>query len=231
MTLIVAHRGASKRAHENTLAAFEQAVALGADMIELDVRRTVDGALVVFHDPGFGSPHSKTLIAAMTLGQVQRYAARKNFRIPTLDEAFRSLAGRVRLDIELKEAGYADRVVSLARRRFDPAACVFTSFDPRIIAEVKKSGPGLATGLILANAAALAWCDAVPVDVFAPGKRLFSSHRRYFARARSAGKRIAVWTVDGRSLLSRLLADPVVDAIITNYPDRALRLREKAGIS
>jgi glycerophosphoryl diester phosphodiesterase len=227
MTMIVAHRGASKRAHENTLEAFEQAVTLGVDMIELDVRRTGDGTLVVFHDPGITGASTVDLLSQLTMGQLQGRAVEKKFRVPTLAEAFSALSGRVKLDVELKEPGYAAEVVAITRRCLDPATCVFTSFDPRIIAEVKAEDPALRTGLILANAAAFAWCEGSVADVVAPEKKLYSSHRRYFVKAQKNGKSVAVWTVDGRALLSKLLADPVVSAIITNYPDRALALRKK----
>lgn len=226
--MIVAHRGASKRAHENTLESFEQAIALGVDMVELDVRRTGDGALVVFHDPGIKSGGSLSLLSQLTLDQLQKKAAKNKFMIPTLDEAFRVCAGRVKVDIELKENGYAGAIIGRARAHFDPAACIFTSFDPRIIADVKNTDRTLVTGLILAKADSLAWCD-VAADVLAPEKRLFSSHRAYFKTARKAGKKIAIWTVDSHALLSRLLVDPLIDAIITNYPDRALALRKKTA--
>jgi glycerophosphoryl diester phosphodiesterase len=227
MTMIVAHRGASKRAHENTLEAFEQAVALGVDMVELDVRKTADGTLVVFHDPGIAGADPSGMLSRLTRSRLRNIAEKKGFRVPTLEEAFTALSGRVKLDVELKEPGYAAEVASLARRCLDPATCVFTSFDPRIIAEVKTEDATLITGLILANADAFAWCERSAADVVAPEKRLFSSHRSYFVKARKNGRNIAVWTVDGRELLSKLLADPIVSAIITNYPDRALALRKK----
>jgi len=226
--MIVAHRGASKRAHENTLESFEQAIALGVDMVELDVRRTGDGVLVVFHDPGIKSGGHLSLLSQLTLDQLQKKAAKNKFMIPTLDEAFRVCAGRVKVDIELKENGYAGAVIDCARAHLDPADCIFTSFDPRIIADIKHTDRTLVTGLILAKADALAWCDGA-ADVLAPAKRLFSSHRAYFKNARKAGNKIAIWTVDDYALLSRLLIDPLIDAIITNYPDRALALRKKTA--
>lgn len=225
--MIVAHRGASKRAHENTLEAFEQAVALGVDMVELDVRKTADGTLVVFHDPGIAGASAAEPLSRLTFYQLRKRTAEKKFKVPTLEEAFTALSGRVKLDVELKEPGYAAEVVALARRCLDPATCVFTSFDPRIIAEVKAEDRTLVTGLILATADAFSWCDGSAADVVAPEKKLFSSHRSYFVKARKSGRSIAVWTVDGRELLSKLLLDPVVSAIITNYPDRALALRKK----
>ena len=227
MVTIVAHRGASKRAHENTLEAFMQAASLGADMIELDVRKTADGILVVFHDPGFDGSSTAGMLAGMTFAKARQHAAKKKFTLATVDEVFSALAGKVQFDIELKEPGYAGEVVALARKRLDIAACVFTSFDPRIIAAVKAEDPHLVTGLILANTDAFRWCSGTGAEVFAPEKKLFSLKREFFEDAHRQGRHIAVWTVDSRPLLARLLADPIVSAIITNYPDRALALRNQ----
>jgi glycerophosphoryl diester phosphodiesterase len=227
MITIVAHRGASLCAHENTIEAFEQAVALGADMIELDVRRTRDGTLVVFHDPALPVGGGKGLLASMTYGELRRHAAKKNFSVPTLEQVFGALSGKVMLDIELKEPGYEHEVAACARGHFALDKFVLTSFDPKILAAIKAEREPFLTGLIMANADALSWYDSVPVEVVAPEKRLLSSHRPFFAKAKNAGKRIAVWTVDGAALLASLLVDPIIDAIITNRPDRALSLRKK----
>ncbi|MBN1129040.1 MAG: glycerophosphodiester phosphodiesterase [Chitinispirillaceae bacterium] len=225
--MIVAHRGASKHAHENTIEAFERAVALGADMVELDVRKTGDGVLVIFHDPVFPGAAARGALSRLTYRELQKRASARKFRVPTLEETLVALSGRIRLDIELKEPGYTGEVVALVKKRFDPAGCVFTAFDPRIAAEVKKADPALATGLILANAESLSLGDQTPADVLGPEKKLFASQRGYFVMAKKAGRKIAVWTVDGAPLLSSLLCDPIVDAVITNRPDRALALRKK----
>src|SRR3982751_167704 len=88
VTLIVAHRGASAIAPENSLEAFEAAIAVGADMVEFDVRSTADGVLVVVHDP-------LPLVRYADLDPMP----------PRLEEVVATCAGRIALDVELKEAG------------------------------------------------------------------------------------------------------------------------------
>ncbi|MBN2038384.1 MAG: glycerophosphodiester phosphodiesterase [Chitinispirillaceae bacterium] len=227
MITIVAHRGASRRAHENTIEAFREAIALGVDMVELDVRKTGDGTLVVFHDPHLALPARSGLLANLTYRELQKRAAKKKFSIPTLAEAFHVLSGKAMADIELKEPGYEQEVVALARRYFTADRFVLASFHPQVIVSIKSESPDCAAALILANTDALAWHASSPADIIAPEKRLFASHRRLFKTAQENGKRVAVWTVDSAALLSALLVDPIVDAIITNYPDRALNLRKK----
>jgi len=229
MTTIVAHRGAPKLVHENTVESFLAAITLGADMVELDIRKCADGTLVVFHDPWLSRTTRRGRLSQLTYGELNRRAAKKGFSVPTMEAAFKTLSRKLPLDIELKEPGDEEKVVACALKYFDHSQFVLTSFSPRIIATVKSLDPYLQTGFIMATAEGLALCETSPAEVLAPDKRLFSAHRNFFAKLKKRGKQIAVWTVDGTELLSRMLVDPLVDAIITNHPDRALALRKKLG--
>jgi glycerophosphoryl diester phosphodiesterase len=227
MITIVAHRGASLKARENTIESFLAAVDLGADMVELDIRKCGDGSLVVFHDPRFSRGGRSGLISRLPFRELNRLAAKKGFSVPSMETAFKTLSGKITLDIELKEPGYEEEVVACAREYFDDSQFVLTSFNPRVITAIKAFGRNLQTGFIMATAEGLALAETSPAEVLAPDKKLFSANRGLFARAKKQGKKIAVWTVDGIELLARLLIDPIVDAIITNRPDRALALRDR----
>jgi glycerophosphoryl diester phosphodiesterase len=227
MVTIVAHRGAPKRARENTLKSFLAAVSLGADMVELDVRRTGDGIPIIFHDPWLSRKTHRPLIASLTCQEINRRTLKRKFRVPTLEETLKALAGKVMLDIELKESGYEIEVIKMVRRWFPDDRFILTSFDPEIIAAIKLFDQKLTTGLIVVKSKDLPYVEKTEADVLAPEKGLFISQRKIFAGVKKHGKRIAVWTVDGKGLLSNLLVDPLVDAVITNYPDRALALRRK----
>lgn len=128
MTLVIAHRGAhGPGVPENTLAAFERAIALGADMVEFDVRRTADGRLIVRHDEG--EPRDNP---------------------PTLAEALDLCRGRIGIDVELKEPGYVREVVTLL-----PAEnCLLTSFHEEVIRDARALVPTLRTGRVLDRAGA-----------------------------------------------------------------------------
>jgi glycerophosphoryl diester phosphodiesterase len=227
MIKIVAHRGASKRAHENTIKSFRAALALGADMVELDVRKSGDGTLVVFHDPYLSRKTRRPAIAGLTYAEINKRAAKIKFRVPKLKEAFEALAGKTMLDIELKEGGYEQEVLSLAKEHFPLDKFILTSFNPEIVAAIKAADAKATTGLILAAAENLPHCEKTRADVLAPQIALFDSQRAFFADKKKQGKKIAVWTVDNTNDLSRLLIDPIVDAIITNRPDRAVELRKR----
>jgi glycerophosphoryl diester phosphodiesterase len=227
MITIVAHRGAPQCARENTIKSFLAAVSLGADMVELDVRKTGDGTLVVFHDPWLSRKTRRPCIADLTYKEINKRAGRKKYHVPTVEEVFTALAGKVMLNIELKETGYETDVVKLAKKLLPDKRFIMTSFHPEVVAAVKSIDTGLATGLILAKSKDLPKGEKTEAEVLAPDKELFASQRKYFSEAHKKGKKIAVWTVDSTSLLSCLLIDPLVDAVITNRADRALALRKK----
>jgi glycerophosphoryl diester phosphodiesterase len=118
--LISAHRGAVKFAPENTLAAIEKAIELGADIIEMDIRETSDGELVLCHDSTLDRTTDGTgPVSATTLSEIEKLDAGSWFsedfkgeRIPTLREALESLKGRARPDLDFK-AGDPEKLVKL----------------------------------------------------------------------------------------------------------------------
>jgi len=199
LKLIAAHRGASSETPENTLAAFERAIEVGADLIEFDVRRAPDGDLVVSHDP-----------------------VRKRARLPTLDQTLQLTQGRIRLDVELKETGCEREAIALLLRRFAPRDFCITSFIPSVLRETRAIHPGVRTGLIFAN-----WDQAVHAACLSPEVDLLVAHYRLVDQAEEIGKPLFVWTVDAPALTRALFERPLVEVIVTNNPRQALALRRE----
>jgi glycerophosphoryl diester phosphodiesterase len=226
--LVLAHRGACRRAPENTLEAFRVARELGADGVELDVRRTRDGVLVLSHDPvveGFGLlfDHSFAELRAAVPS------------VATLDEAFDVLAGLV-VNVEIKcfptepdadpERHVARGVVDLVGRRGLYEQVIVSSFeldaidavrslDERVVTAWLTSGLAPETTLPIVAGRGHAWLN--------PDRASMSGAVADAAvRAASAhGVRLDVWTVDDPADIAALAAAGV-DAIITNVPDVAL---------
>jgi glycerophosphoryl diester phosphodiesterase len=200
---ICAHRGASRRHPENTLAAFTAALEMGADMIETDVRRTARGKLVLHHDP-LGPRRPRGL---MELAQLVALSD-----------------GRVALDVELKEAGYEDEVLAALEPR--PEGLIVTSFLPQAVAAVRELDPGVETGLIFRpgdRRDLAARADAC-------GARTVVAHSSVLrpelaAELHKAGRPLMVWTVNDRRRLAAVLAMPGVTHVVTDVPDVALSLR------
>lgn len=150
--LAVAHRGASRDYRENTLAAFARALELGADAIELDVRVTRDGRVVVHHDAdvqwerdGTVSARRRT-IDRLTLAEVRAVDLGGGARIPTLDEVMELVAGRAEVFVELKRPVVADPVVACLGRHRRPYA--LHSFDHDAIARLAATAPHIRRGIL-----------------------------------------------------------------------------------
>jgi glycerophosphoryl diester phosphodiesterase len=112
--LRIGHRGARAYAPENTLTSFEKAIELDANAVELDVRKTKDGKLVVIHDADVKrTTNGKGLVSELTLNQIKGLSTEGNKKIPTFEEALDFLDKKVQVLIELKEAGYENQVLEI----------------------------------------------------------------------------------------------------------------------
>jgi glycerophosphoryl diester phosphodiesterase len=224
-----AHRGASGHAPENTLAAIRLAMEMGVEMCELDVQQTADGRLVVTHDDALDrTTNGKGKVWEMTLAELQQYDAGSWFdsrfageKLPALEEVIALVRGKMPLNIEAKihghERNFASLIVeTLRRERFDDE-CVVTSFDHKVVDEIKTLAPELAVGYIFG------WRE-FSAAVFSGKAELLSAHyslvdAAFLERAHAAGKKVHVWTVNDQWLMRRMI-EMGVDGIITNYPDR-----------
>jgi glycerophosphoryl diester phosphodiesterase len=201
-TLICAHRGASARLPDNSLAAFEAAIAVGADMIEADVRRLADSTLVLSHD---SAPAGSTPVR--------------------LDDLLHLAAGRIALDLELKEAGYEERVLEAVEPR--PPGLILTSFLSSALATLRELDPDVTTGLLVGPGD-----DGhdLPGRAAACGAQLLCPHVSLLTdalRSAAAGSwPLVVWTVNEPGDLSELLRDPAVGCVITDEPALAIAIRE-----
>ena len=225
MTLVIAHRGASARFRENTVEAFEGAAAMGADWVELDVRRTADGALIVHHDPAIDGVD----LIAMAAADVPAH-------VPTLAEALEA-CGDMGVNIEIKndpgEPDYDDEhmivepTITAALAVVPRDRLLFTSFDMGAVNRVHDIDPGLTTGFIT--------MDRVGVEV-SVGRAAAHAHTsinphdplvtaRFVAAAHEAELVVYPWTVDNPDRMREMI-DLGVDGIITNTPDV---LREIVG--
>lgn len=210
---ILAHRGASSEAPENSRAAFRRAVEVGADGIELDVHATADGALVVHHDwtiPGIGP------IASLTLAEIRQYRLPNGETIPILGEAL-DAAGRLDVWIELKRLPpAADRALLQLLARA-PDRYAVHSFDHRIIARLGAANPAFRRGCLLsarlldpasvlrATGATVLWQEWSQIDP------------ELVASVHSAGGQVIAWTVN-HPTAATTLAGWGVDGLCGNDP-------------
>ena len=132
--MVAAHRGVAAGAAENTIEAFTNAIDIGADMIEFDVRMTRDGELIAFHDARVNG----IAVGSLTRDDIESAVG---VRPPLLTDVLHACAGRIKLDVELKEDGYVPDVMATLKAITDPGEFVVTSFLPAAVGDAKISVP------------------------------------------------------------------------------------------
>jgi glycerophosphoryl diester phosphodiesterase len=224
-----AHRGASGQAPENTLGALERAIALGADMAEIDLRLTADGRLAVIHDATCERTTSgRGPVAALTMQELASLDAGSWFgpewgdqHVPELGQVLDLARGRLLLNLELKPDGRPEAMLDELLRQValhDFAAhCVVTSFDADLIDELKQRAPAQVAGYIFGSGELPGWSFSAKVDVLSVEHSLVDAAFCEFAAA--SDKMVHVWTVDEPAAMRRF-AGLGVDAVITNHPER-----------
>lgn len=224
MTAVVAHRGASAEAPENSLEAFALAMELGADAIELDVRRTADGVLLVVHDATLDRTTGATgVIARLSGPKVARARQANGEPIPRLEDVLRRFPS-VEITVDVKEPGAADDVVRLIRSLGRVEATILYVEDGTDTEAFRGYEGRRATSTMQARrlAADLDWLSAarpreIPEVVHTPLRdgRTPIVTREFVRRVRESGRSVQVWTIDDLATAAKLAASGV-DGIITN---------------
>jgi glycerophosphoryl diester phosphodiesterase len=232
--VLIAHRGARTYFRENTLEAFEKAIRLNADMIELDVRRAQKNLFVVYHDEYINEKPIKDL-AYEDICKFTR------LKVPTLDEVLELTRSRIKLDIEIKEEGYETEVVNFILKFLKEDEFVITSFNDNSLKIIKEVFPKIRTGLILGKSNPKnpfgTWiselfpfkrCQKINVDFLVPHWRLLN-----LGFLRRAGKHklpVFVWTVNEANLILKFLRDKRIDGIVTDKIEIAVQLKENSQV-
>jgi len=224
---IISHRGVRAEAHENTIEAFRAAIKAKADAIELDVRRTGDNEIVVFHNKLI--PRIKKRISKGRYAELKEQCILKGFYPPRLEEVLLLCRGKMALDIELKEEGYEKDVVELVDRYYDPPNVVFTSFHDESVAQIKKISPEAITGLIMGpyqgvlNSMSFG-ARSVVARMKRCGANLAVLHaswlgKKSWPQLQASGFSILTWTVNAATMAARLIGGGA-KGLITDYPDK-----------
>ena len=228
MVVNVAHRGASGNYPENTLIAFQKALEIGVDEIELDLHMTKDAHLIVMHDSTVDRTTDGTgAIAELTLAEIKALDAGSAFgeqfrgeRVPTWEEALDLVQGKVRLNVHLKEGGNYERKVAQALREFqmveasilacsDESVGIFAAIDSQIECRIFR-----------ANRTPEEYIQKsveLGLRTMQPGRDITT--REFVQKAHAAGRVVHVFYADTPEDM-RAYIEIGVDGILTNYPER-----------
>ena len=227
---VLAHRGASHDAPENTLAAFRAAIEQGADWLEFDVQQTRDGQLVVFHDLRVErTSNGRGALRELTLEQVRQLDAGAWFgpefageRVPTFEEVVQLARGAgIRIFPEVKDPrfypGIEERVAATLRAYEYEDSSLVQSFDPGSLEKLRQLNPRLRLAVLYTASNPIKGEPPARADVVGPHWELVAGERTLVREAHVAGRQVVVWTVDSPEA-ARQMIDARVDGIITGRP-------------
>ena len=248
--MVIAHQGGAGLWPSNTFLAFEQAVALGVDVLEMDIHSTADGVLVVMHDAtvdrttdGFGRIHDYTLAQLQQLdagydwpyeGESRPYRG-QGVSVPTLEELLVAFP-QMRLNIEIKQAipSIVQPFCQMLRTYEMTGRVLVASFHPDTMLEFRQACPEVATSatereirpFFMLNTAGLGAIYQAPAGAFQVPEysgRLHLATDHFITGAHTHNIQVHVWTVNEEADMRRLLGQGI-DGIITDFPDRLLAI-------
>jgi glycerophosphoryl diester phosphodiesterase len=237
---IIGHRGASGHAPENTLAAFKKAVSLGATFIETDLQLSRDARFVAIHDEtlerttnGQGKVHDQTLVALRRLDAGSWFGSEySGERIPTLEEILEfSKKNDVVFYLELKPSGSwggEHALIGALRESGEVARVLVISFDPGILASLRKIEPTLMTGVLYDGQLPDPQKSATDVGARQIVVRGDLVTPAMIEQARKRDLQVVCWTVNHPAHI-RMLVAAGVDGIMSDYPDRLIAALKKDG--
>ncbi|MCK5467607.1 MAG: hypothetical protein KAI99_03840 [Cyclobacteriaceae bacterium] len=243
-TQVIAHRGGAKLAPENTLGAFQNAINLGVDMIEIDVEQTGDSVVVVLHDGkvdrttnGIGKIESLSYDYVRDLDAGSWFSEDfQGERIPTLEEVLQLINGQVILLIEIKDGsetypGIEKRTVELVHKHKADSWTIIQSFNKKAIDRVKILDSSLRTYYLLGGGFNAFYEEAMATSSFDFGHEGVGVHQKYLNKENinsliKAGIKIFAWTVNDPGDMDKFL-ELGIDGIITDSPDVLIKRMTK----
>lgn len=230
--IIVAHRGFHKIHTENTLESFKAAIGK-ANAIEMDIHRTKDNKLIIYHNPFVLINNKKELIENTSFVDINN----ANHKIPLFEDVLKTVGRKIKFVIEIKSKGIEKDVLSLTKRYLSYNDFVIISFKDSVLGNMKTIDSKIRTGLIigpydeelgiiksiyvfLKNSFCIkSVAKKNNIDFFGINYRVAPL---YFNWARKNKRKIFLWTVNGEKLLSKF-TDPkyqdLIEGLITNTPD------------
>ena len=224
---VVGHRGAKGECAENTLPCLEYAINLGTDIVEVDIRETKDGHLIILHDPTFERVAGVNLKPKeLTLKEIrERIKVFGKYDVPTLEEVLELVGTKSGLFLEIKEPPTVEKVLKVLEEFEILETVAVISFYAEALKEVKELKPNIATGYIYSKPQdAIITAKRVKANFILPRYPLATPKAVAFAHRLKL--KVVPWVVNDERSLERVLSAKV-DAIATDYPSWLLKEREK----
>lgn len=235
-TKLIAHRGCSIAAPENTIVAFQKAIDCGVNYLELDVRKTKDGVLVVIHDPTIdrvSSNGEKGKIDDFTLHELSQISVGNplmfghtflNQNIPTLQEVLQLAKGKIKVAIEIKIDGIEEALLKLIDEQDMINDTILISFRFPVLAKIRQLNHSIPIQLIrtCADELTIDYATLINCNGVCAGNAT-NLNSEFLSFAHKHNLEVWAWTIDNEQEMKRLI-DIGVDGLISNIPEKAIPL-------
>ncbi|KAF2516000.1 glycerophosphodiester phosphodiesterase [Flavobacterium foetidum] len=223
--LKIAHRGAKAYEPENTLPAFQKALDLNSDGIELDVHLSSDGHIIVIHDETIDrTTNGKGLVNTFTLAELKSFLIDGENQIPTLNEVFDLVDKKCFINIELKGLGTAPKVVELieeyiSQKNWKYEHFIISSFDWNMLTETSKLNSNIPIGVLTEEniETALAFAEKIKAKAIHPDFQLLNIDN--VSEMQKKGFLVLPWTVNTKEDIQKIKSYKV-NGIISDNPDK-----------
>ena len=252
--LVIAHRGGRSLGPENTIFTFKRAVEMGTDVLEMDLQATSDGTLVIIHDREVDrTTNGKGAVDGFTLSEIKKLDAgfrwspdksgnfplrNKGVTIPTLTEVFKAFPGtRMNLEIKSSQVNTIQDLCRSIRENGMAQKVLVACFDAGKLGEFRSLCPEVATSAGASEVVIFYWLQWAQMEsAYSPNAQAMQipeaygeyriATRRFIDAAHARNMRIHVWTVNDSAAMQRLI-DLKVDGIMTDFPDRLLKVLKR----
>lgn len=223
--LKIAHRGANGYKPENTLEAFQKALDLNADGIELDIHLSIDGHLIVMHDETIDRmTNGKGFVNTLSLSELKSFLIAGKYVIPTLNEVFDLVNKKCLINIELKNADTATKVVTLiheyiTEKGWNYNHFIVSSFDWSALQKVHDLDSKIQIGVLTETDldAAITFAESIKAKAIHPDYHLLNQENT--KQIQEKGFLVLPWTVDELEDIQKM-KNYNADGIITDFPDK-----------
>ena len=233
---ILGHRGAPKLAIENSLTAFKKAVDIGVDGVELDIHMTFDNEIVVIHDETIESiTNGQGYIKEMKFSELRKYNLVSNFfdkaKIPTLKEVLLKLKKCEIINIEIKNSvikypGIEKKAIELVKSLKLEENVIFSSFNHYSIKKIQEIAPQIKTGILYDSNIFEPWNYAKKLTTKNIHPHFFTINKKIVDQSHKNGLKVFVYGANTKKEIKTSL-NIGVDAIITDFPKKAMKLRDR----
>ncbi len=235
-TKIIAHRGFSGIAPENTLVAFKKAIEVGADYFELDVHKTLDDSVIIIHDYSLKrtSSDGKTdkiedltykQIEAASVGYNEKFGDEfSDVKIPTLREALELAKGKIKVCVEIKVFGVEQAVLDIINQLGMHDDVIIFSFHYPVLAKIRQYDKEIPILYLIGkgDAQAVYYANAIDVNALGVGTETKITDD-LLELVHTNNMELWQWTINEEKGMEELLTMKI-DGMITNFPDKALKL-------